>query len=273
MSSNEANKKFIDFYSSLKFSHNEKSITETLVEIIDEIREKGNNDIKSIQKSFYTNEVLQLLNQINVFVRDSEIPILLSIDGLDNNLSFQSNPVMISQILYSLHEVCNSILYKVKSTKFAINLFIREDLYDTFKENITQKDKVKKIQFSWSFEHLLLMINRRLQVNNVNNIVDILSDDFNIQAFSNKIQKYVYLRPRDYIFLFSHIVLIARSRSEQKITNKIFSEAIDYYAHHIFESIQAELMSISVKIKLSSLMNGIKHINNENEKIPINCKL
>ncbi|MBU0475364.1 MAG: hypothetical protein KKF62_14535 [Bacteroidetes bacterium] len=266
---NEINQNFLDFYSKFKQSNPDKSITESLVDIINNIRDSESKDVKSIQKSFYSNEIVLLLNQINMFFENYKIPILLSIDGLDNNLSFKSNPVIISKILYTLHEVSNLTLYKIKNPKFTINLFIREDLYDTFQDRIPQKDKVNKVLFNWSFENLLLMVNRRLQVNGVNNIADILSDDFNIHLLSQKIQKYVYLRPRDYIFLFSNIVLIAKSRNENEITSKIFNEAIEYYAHHIFESIQAELMSISVKLQLSYLMNGIKHINNENEKIPI----
>lgn len=257
---------FVNFCNKHCFFNDDKSVTEYLSEIVNRIRNKGINDVKQLQSEFYTKEIVDLLTEVNLFVQNSNKRLFFNIDGLDTNISLKNNSSLISLILFNLHEVCSN-LFSGKIPNSSVTLFIREDIYDTFKDKITQKDKVKKIFYKWDKDSLLLLINKRLQANNIQNVIYILSEDFTIKLLMQKMSQYVYSRPRDYIFVFNHLIQIARCQKLEKIDNRIFNEALDYYSFHIYESIEAELLTLPFKINFGDLMNGIKHLINEKDRI------
>lgn len=259
---------FLNFAESVGFFSNGKSITENLLDIIEQIRAKGEYTVKDIQTEFYQNEILKLRNAVINYLIKSQKSLYLNIDGLDSNLTLQNDSKIISLILYNLHEVCAS-LFRKKLQNIYINLFIRTDLYDSFKDKITEKDKINKVFFSWSDETLLRLINTRLQQNSINHILDLLSEDLNMNIFMKKMNKYVFKRPRDYIYIFNIFIQLARYLKEDKISTKIFNEALEYYSLHINESIEAELMSMPFRIATNELFNYIKNLNNDKEKIPL----
>ncbi len=259
--------KFMEGYDSLSFINKDKSITENLVDIINKIMDDGKDDVKALQNEFYSNDIVRVINLVGNYYKKSGKTFYLNIDGLDSNLSLRNNSKIVSLILFNLHEICAN-LFKLELYEYSINLFIRSDIYDTFKEKITEKDKVKKVFYKWDIESLMRMINKRFQENGIENITNILTDDFNIRSLLQKLEKYLYVRPRDYIFFFNNMISIARSQKLDQINNRVFNEALDYYALHIFESIEAELLSLEFQINFGQFLNGVKHLINESQKIP-----
>lgn len=260
--------KYLENYDTLKFIDEEKSITENLVDIINNIRSDGHEDVKDLQKEFYSNEIMTLMTIVSNYYKASQKYLYLNIDGLDSNLSIRNNSQLISLILFNLHEICTN-LFKGDFFNYSLNLFLRSDIYDNIKDKITQKDKVKKIFYKWDIETLMRMINKRLQENEINNITDILAEDLNIRYLMQKLEKYLYLRPRDYIFFFNNMFAIAKSQKNDELNSRIFNDALDYYSLHIYESIEAELLSLEFRVDLGAFLNGVKHLINENPKIPI----
>ncbi|MDQ7818907.1 MAG: hypothetical protein RDU14_17900 [Melioribacteraceae bacterium] len=258
--------RFLDYFDKHCFFDSDKSVTEHLVEIIDRIKSSSIYNVKQLQSEFYQQEIITLLTEINSFLKNSKKQLFANIDGLDTNICLKNNPSLISLILFNLHEVCSN-LFGGKILNSSVNLFIREDIYDTFKDKITQKDKVKKIFYKWDKDTLLLLINKRLQVNNIQNIIYILSEDFTIKILMQKMSYYVFSRPRDYIFFFNHLIQIARFQKLDKIDNRIFNVALDYYSIHIFESMEAEILTLPFKINFGEFMNGIKHLINDKDRI------
>lgn len=265
---NESEHEFYYNCQQLEFINNDKSITENLVEIISNIKETGCQDVKSLQRNFYSNDIISLSKITTDYLKNNRVNLFFNIDGLDSNLSLISNSKLISLIIYNLHSVCTT-LFPNDYINYSLNLFIREDIYDTFKERINQKDKLRKVIYKWNMEALLRMINKRLQDNGITNITELLADEFNIKILMDKLEKYIYPRPRDYIFVFNHLVQIAKIHKLEHINSRVFNEMLDYYGYHIFEAIEAELVSLSATINLGEFLNGIKSLINKNEKIPI----
>ena len=135
---------------------------------------------------------------------------------------------------------------------------MRTDLYIAFREKITEKDKITKLFFSWQPEYLLQIINYRLNENDINHISDLLHESFNIASLMRKIDRFIYHRPRDFVFLFNNLIQIAKSLKKNTIDNKVFSEALDYYALHVSESFEAEFMTLTHNIDYSEFMTNIK---------------
>ncbi|MCP5061348.1 MAG: hypothetical protein GY936_02665 [Ignavibacteriae bacterium] len=250
------------------FVSNDKSITENLVEIVNSIRSKDESSVKFLQKQFYSNEVVVLSKLTTTYLVKNHIKLFVNVDGLDSNLNVESNSKLISLILYNLNEVCTTI-FPNDYSDYSINLFLREDIYDIFKEKITQKDKLRKIIYKWDMETLLRMINKRLKSNGIDNITELLADEFNMKILTDKLDKFIYSRPRDYIFVFNNLIQFSKIYKLDKINSRAFNEMLDYYASHIFESIEAELLSLDVEINYGEFLNGIKRVSNNNAKIPI----
>lgn len=262
----EPEEEFITYYNDHLFFNHDKSITEHLVEIVEKIKSKGIIEVKLLQAEFYSNEIIQLLQVINKKLNHSKKHLYVNIDGLDSNITFKNNPSIISLIVFNLHEVCLN-LFNNQIPNSTANLFMREDIYDTLKEKITQKDKVNKIFYRWEREALFFLINKRLNENNVDNIVDLLSEEFNAKNLTQKLSQYVFNRPRDYVFIFNSFIQIARYQKLDKIDSKVFNEALDYYSFHIYESIEAEILTLPFKIDFGDFLNGIKHLINDSDKI------
>ena len=270
--SESASSKFMVFAQSCVFLQNDKTITENLIDIIDSLRKDGSNSVKDIKTKFYEKEIVDLKKSVIQYLNNAQLKLYFNIDGIDSNLSLKTNSKIVSIILFNLHEACESLFRKTYE-KYAINLFIRTDLYDSFKEFITQKDKVTKIYLKWTNQELIRLINERLQVNGINHIADLLSEEFNIQLFTEKMERYVYSRPRDYVFIFTHFIHVSRSQKRESINNKVFNDAIGYYAQHVYESIEAEILSLPFSINLSQFLSKLKHENNGKPKIPLSIML
>ncbi len=73
-----------------------------------------------------------------------------------------------------------------------------------------------------------------------------------------KINKFIYARPRDYVYLFNHLVQIAQSLKKDRIDTKVFREALDYYTLHVNESIEAEFLSLQYDINYGQLLTNLK---------------
>ncbi|MCB9472616.1 MAG: hypothetical protein H6678_02270 [Candidatus Delongbacteria bacterium] len=259
---------FMEFTKTCDFLDNGRTVTENLVEIIEEIKTNGSLDVRSIQKEFYENKIVDLISSVIEFIKESQYAIVLSIDGLDSNLTVQRNSGLIMLMIFNLHEVCNS-LFGNRVNDYAINLYIRRDIYETIKNEITQKDKITKVILKWDTEDLLRMINARLAQYDIEHIANILSDDFSIRQFMQKMEKYVYPRPRDYLFVFNHLFMIARSLKLERFDTRVFNSAMNYYAIHVFESIEAELLSLPFSVNFGKVLGDIKHKNNDRPRIPL----
>ncbi|MFO7790756.1 MAG: hypothetical protein R6U68_17230 [Desulfobacteraceae bacterium] len=253
----ELNKSFIDFFDSTEMFCLEKNITEQVLELLDEIKKKNAKNIKQIQADFYSNAIIQLKEFVVDYFLKSDKTLYFNIDGLDANLDLQKNKKIISLILYNLHEVCCNLLGHLVD-KYSINLFLRTDLYLAFKDKITEKDKITKAFFNWNEEYLFQLINYRLSENDIRHIADLLDDSFNIDTLTKKMRRYVYERPRDYIYIFNNFIQIAQSLKKDKIDTKVFNESLDYYTRHINESLEAEFLSLQYEITYSELLTSLK---------------
>jgi len=244
-------------------------ITDSLVEIINDIRLHGIRDIKTIKTKFYTEQIIELKKKVISYLNNSGKKLIFNIDGLDSNISISIDNNLTSLILFNLHKACSDIFSR-KIDNFSINLFIRKDLYDTFNYKITEKDKISKIYLIWNTEQLLQMINLRLQKNKINHIADILSEELKIHNLTKKIEKYLYIRPRDYIVFFNSLIYSAQSLKRNDIGSKSLNDSINTYAIHVNESLEAEFHSYNDKISISDLLSKIKETNNEKDRIPLN---
>ncbi|MCF7923422.1 MAG: hypothetical protein K9M55_12050 [Candidatus Marinimicrobia bacterium] len=262
-----AEQEFLEKYDSIYADVSESTITERLIFIYDEIARSGVTTVKEIKSKLYSREILGLKKAVMTYLSAADVKLQLNIDGLDSNLTINKNSRIITAVLYNLHDVC-SHLFTVDYKNVSINLFVRSDLYDAFSSDISEKDKVKKFYHTWDREILLRMINARFRYNGVDNIIDLLSDSFNIEAFSKKMSKYVFSRPRDYIFIITKMIQIAQSKNLNELNSKIFFDSMDYYTKHLYESIDAEVMTLPFKLQTSTLLNHIKNANNVAEKIP-----
>jgi len=65
------------------------------------------------------------------------------------------------------------------------------------------------------------------------------------------------------------MIAIAKSQKLDLINSKVFNEALDYYSLHVYESLEAEILSLGYEIKFGEFLNGIRHSINESDKIPI----
>lgn len=122
----------------------------------------------------------------------------------------------------------------------------------------------------WNTEQLLQMINLRLQKNKINHIADILSEELKIHNLTKKIEKYVYVRPRDYIIFFNLLINNTQSLKRNDIGTKSLNLTIDNYSIHVNESLEAEFYSYNENISLSDLLSKIKEFNNNQDRIPLN---
>ena len=264
----QLNKKFIKYYDSSGFDILYKSITEHLVDLLNEINTSGAKTVKEIQRNFYSDTIVRLKNEVITYLSDSGKKLYLNIDGLDSNLDIQKNKGIVSLILYNLHEVCCTLLGR-HVDDYSINLFLRTDLYLAFKDRITEKDKITKLYFIWQPEYLIQIMNYRLKENDINHIADLLDDNFSMDSLMQKIKKFVYDRPRDYVYLFNNLVQIAQSLKKDKIDNKVFSDALDYYTLHVNESIEAEFLSLQYDISYGLLLTNLKELLGNEERLRI----
>ncbi len=260
--------KFKKFCNRINLINDNMTVTEKIVNIFSNLKSKGISDIKSIQDEFYSLNIVELRKNVITYLIDSKVRLQLNFDGLDKNISIKTNNQIISLILFNLHDVCSSI-FTQKFQNYSINLFIRKDLYDSFKDQITEKDKIKIIYLKWHRETLLRLINSRLQENEIENIVDTLDDSFTIRELVAKINKYVYLRPRDYIFIFNNFFENARCLNRDKIDSRTFNESLQYYANHLIDSLKAEFIALTYEVDFDDFMSHLRNINNNKEKIPI----
>ena len=253
----ELNKSFIDFFDSSEVLNLDKSITEQLIELLDGIKKRGAKTVKQIQTIFYSSAIIKLKNVVVDYFIKSEKILYFNIDGLDANLDMQKNKKIISLILFNLHEVCCNLLGHLVDG-YSINLFLRTDLYLAFKDKITEKDKITKAFFNWNEDYLIQLINYRLSANDIGHIADLLDVSFNIDALKKKMRRYVYDRPRDYIYIFNNFIQIAQSLKKDKIDTKVFNETMDYYTRHINESLEAEFLSLQHEVTYGELLTGLK---------------
>ena len=251
------NESFIEFFDSSEIADLKKSITEQLIDLLHDIKKRGANTVKQIQTSFYSTAIIKLKNFVFNYLLQSGKKLYLNIDGLDANIDMQKNRRIISLILFNLHEVCCNLLNPL-ADKYSINLFLRTDIYLAFKDKITEKDKITKAFFSWNEDYLLQLINYRLSENEIGHIADLLDDSFNIDALKKKMRRYVYERPRDYIFVFNNFIQIAQSLKKDRIDTKVFNESLAYYTRHINESLEAEFLSLEYSITYSELLTNLK---------------
>lgn len=226
------------------------------------------DDIKKIQDLFYYDYVVSIKNKIVNFLKKMNLNIVAMFDGLDSNLSLNKNSEIITLVLYNLHEASSRVFSKGFNDS-SVNLFVRTDLFDRLKRKITEKDKLNKIYLRWSVEDLIKIINFRLKENGINHISDLLDETFSIKKLMDKLSKYVYTRPRDYIAFFNSMIQIASVRGISKIDQQVFSSALEDYAFHVSESLEAEFMSLPKKIEFASFINKLKELNNDSSKISL----
>jgi len=253
----EINDNFTKYFNSLNFKDPDISVTDYLTEIIDEIRTDRDLSVKKIKGKFYSQVIVKLKKEVTNYLRNAGKTLYLNIDGLDSNLDIHKNKNIISLIIFNLHEVCSN-MFGNDYYDYNINLFLRTDLYNAFKERITEKDKITKVIFSWRNEYLMQLINSRLQENGIGHIADLLHETLNIDVLMKKIDKFVFSRPRDYVFLFNHFIQIAQSQKKNKIDNRVFNDVLEYYALHAGESIEAEFLSLPYDIHFGLFLTKIK---------------
>lgn len=261
----ELDKSFMKYINTSNVIDPEKSTTEQLFDILDQIKNDGAETIKQIQSKFYSQAVIQLKKEISNYLIDSDKTLYLNIDGLDANLDMKKNRRIISLILFNLHEVCSNLLSHLVD-RYAINLFLRTDLYLSFKDKITEKDKITKTFFSWKEDYLIQMITCRLKENDIDHIADLLDDSFNIDALKKKINRYVYERPRDYVYMFNTFIQVAQSLKKDRIDAKVFNESLEYYTSHINESLEAEFLALQYDITYGELLTGLKTLLNKEKR-------
>ncbi len=180
----------------------------------------------------------------------------------------KKNKELISLILFNLHEVCAN-LFGHHFDNYSINLFLRTDLYNGIREQITEKDKITKVVIGWKPNYLMQMINSRLKQNEIEHVADLLNDDLNMSILNKKIDKFVYDRPRDYVFIFNSLIQIAQAQKKDRINNKIFNEALNYYALYVGESIEAEFLSLHSNINYGEFVTNLKNVIGDKSKVQI----
>ncbi|MBU1170500.1 MAG: hypothetical protein KKD44_13135 [Proteobacteria bacterium] len=259
---------FIEYYDSVELFKKSGTTTEVLGDIITKIRGKNIRDIKELNRNLYREELINLRQEVTSFLCQSKYHLILNIDGLDSNITITKNRSLISLLLHSLHEVCSSI-FSNKFKNYTINLFIRTDLFFFFKHLITEKDKINIVDYRWNKELLIKLINKRLKINDIDHIASLMGDELNITQFTQKTDKYVFDRPRDYIYLFNYLIQLAKLYSKNCINHKILNEAINHYAIHISQSIEVEFLSLPFHVDMGDLLSNIKSENNNNDRIPI----
>ncbi len=253
----EVQNRFLKYFEKLKYNNPDISTTDYLTQIMDEIKRNGAESFHAIQQSFYTKILIELKKEVINYLVESEKSLHLCIDGLDSNLDIKKNKEIISLILFNLHDVC-STMFGNNYHGYTINLFLRTDLYIAFKDRITEKDKITKVVLNWRPEYLMQLINSRLKENNINHIAELLHGSLNIKTLMKKIENYVFSRPRDYIVLFNNLIQIAQSQKKDSIDNRIFNDALENYALHAGESIEAEFLSLPYDIKFGVLLTRLK---------------
>ncbi len=264
----KTNKRFIKYFESIKYNDPDYSVTDYLAQILEKITAEDDLTIKKINSRFYSTILIKLKTEVTTYLAAADKTLYFNIDGLDSNLDIKKNKNIISLILFNLHEVCANI-FGNDFYNYNINLFLRTDLYNAFKESITEKDKITKVIFSWRNEYLIQLINSRLQENSIGHVADLLHDTLNIDTLMKKIDKFVFSRPRDFVFLFNHFIQIAQSQKKDKIDYKVFNDAIEYYALHVGESIEAEFLSLPYNINFGLLLIRTKEIlKNKRDRIP-----
>lgn len=264
----DARERFLRYFNQTKFGDQSKSVTEYLVDIIDDLKSKGHKSVKEIKSNFYNEQIIKLMKEVITYLKDSDKHLYLNIDGLDSNLSIKKNKELITLILFNLHEVCSN-LFGNKFGNFTINLFLRTDLYIGIRDEITEKDKISKIFIRWTPEYLTQIINKRLNKNGIDHIAELLNDDLNMASLMKKVKKYVYDRPRDYVFIFNSFIQIAQAQKKDKIDNKIFSEALGYYTLYVGESIEAEFLSLHSNIDYGEFVTMLKASRKDKDRIQV----
>jgi hypothetical protein len=114
------------------------------------------------------------------------------------------------------------------------------------------------------------LINLRLQENNIAHIAELLDETLNMNNLLKKLEKFVFSRPRDYVFLFNTLIQIAQTQYKNKIDNRTFKDSLEYYALHAGESIEAEFLSLPYRINFALFLTKIK--DNLKEKHRIQAK-
>ena len=178
--------------------------------------------------------------------------VAILVDNLDKNWKHSSDTSLLVEFLRGLVDVAERIQEELDTRPFGergpnytISIFLRSDIYATFRETSGERDKVNGEILDWhDQEQLGRLLDERLEyfadVDDPSKTWSDYFDDVEDSSARTYILHRVLPRPRDAIFLGNSALDKAKNRGHTEVTNADLIEAFKSYSNWAFDSLLAE---------------------------------
>ncbi len=234
---------------------------ESIMETLSNVKNSQNNSMQEYQ--LRVSELLHnnIINKLRSIIGDycsKKGKIVILIDNLDKAWQAGTNLEVLSNFLFGLLEVGNSIIRdfaKESNWKKPVNLsliiFLREDIFALMEQYFPERDKLQISRISWDDEEILLrVIEERIRGDDN---VDIWAKYFCKTVNQQKVKEFIVSniipRPRDIITLVKQALGNAVSRKHVLIEEKDLIDALVEYSKFALDTLITELVPAYTDIR------------------------
>lgn len=276
---------------------------ESIMETLSNVKNSQNSSMHEYQ--LRVSELLHnnIINKLRSIIGDycsKKEKIVILIDNLDKAWQAGTNLEMLSNFLFGLLEVGNSVIRdfaKESNWKKPVNLsliiFLREDIFALMEQYFPERDKLQISRISWDDTEILLrVIEERIRGDdNVDVWAKYFCKTVNQEEVKEFIISNIIPRPRDIITLVKQALGNAVSRKHVLIEEKDLIDALTEYSKFALDTLITELapayseirkffyeLSAEYEIlKRSELEEAMKNVGiidvNRDELIKLLCKM
>lgn len=226
---------------------------ESIMETLSNVKSDQNNSMQEYQlkvSELLHNNIINKLRSIIGGYCSKKEKIVILIDNLDKAWQVGTNLEMLSNFLFGLLDVGNSVIRdfaKESNWKKPVNLsliiFLREDIFALMEQFFPERDKLQISRISWDDEEILLrVIEERIQDgDNVDVWAKYFCTTVNQEDVKTFITSNIIPRPRDIITLVKQALGNAVSRKHTLIEAKDLTDALVEYSKFALDALITEL--------------------------------
>ena len=253
----------------IEFVENKKTIIlpdfsvrlESIMENLSGVKSNQNGSKKEYQlkvSELLHNNIINKLRSIIGSYCSKKEKIVILIDNLDKAWQPGTNLKMLSNFLFGLLDVGNSIIRdfaKESNWKKPVNLsliiFLREDIFALMEQHFPERDKLQISRISWDDKEILLrVIEERIRGDdNIDVWAKYFCKTVSQEDVKDFITSNIIPRPRDIITLAKKALGNAVSRKHTLIEEKDLIDALTEYSKFALDTLITELTPIHSEIR------------------------